>query len=77
MSSALERVRKLAAEVLNVPPDSVTLESSHETIGTWDSLATVNLVIAVENEFGVSVDIKNVDAFRSVKGIVDVVNGGG
>jgi len=52
MSDTAERVKKIVVEHLNVDPDKVTDNASFiEDLGA-DSLDTVELVMAFEEEFG-------------------------
>jgi len=45
----LSRVREIASDVLQA---DVTPESSPETIESWDSVKNLNLVLAIEEEYG-------------------------
>ncbi|MGH2348385.1 MAG: acyl carrier protein [bacterium] len=55
MASSFERVKGIVVEQLNVAPDEVTAEASFiEDLGA-DSLDVVELVMALEEEFGVSI----------------------
>jgi acyl carrier protein len=51
--TVLDTVRRTAADVLGVPVDQITAASSRDTLPSWDSLAHVNLVLALEQQFGV------------------------
>jgi len=48
-----DRVFKLISQVLNVPLNQIKEESSPDSIGGWDSLKHMNLVLAIEEEFKV------------------------
>lgn len=55
MASAIERVKGIVVDQLNVAPDEVTAEASFiEDLGA-DSLDVVELVMALEEEFGISI----------------------
>lgn len=55
MAPAFDRVKGIVVEQLNVAPDEVTAEASFiEDLGA-DSLDVVELVMALEEEFGVSI----------------------
>ena len=78
MSDSVEaRTCKIVAEVFGVPPEQVTPQSSHETVEGWDSLNILNILMAVESEFGISVSPEEAASFVSVARIVDVVNSKG
>jgi acyl carrier protein len=67
-----ERLYRLVASVLNVSADELTDESSPETVTSWDSLNHLNLILAVEGEFGIglspedAMDMSNVALIRAV-----------
>src|SRR5207247_2239793 len=65
-----DRVRRTVADVLGLEQEQVTLESSSETLESWDSIKHLNLVLALETEFGVSVGPEEVEGLGSVAAIV-------
>lgn len=48
-----DKVRKIFSQILGIPQDQVNGETSPDTVATWDSLKHLNLVAALEEEFGV------------------------
>ena len=48
------RLKRTLSEVFGVPEASVDDESSMDTVPGWDSLKHLNLVLALEEQFGVS-----------------------
>ncbi len=42
------------SSLLDVDPATLSDEASPETVGTWDSLSHLNLVMGLESEFGIS-----------------------
>lgn len=62
MRPPLERVFR---SVLRISPDEDISEVSTETHGEWDSLAHLNLVLAVEQEFRVTFSPEDVGLARS------------
>ena len=65
-----ERVRACMAKVFDIDPALITLESSPETIEAWDSLGHLNLIMALEDEFGVNLSD---DQFLSLTNFAAVV----
>lgn len=56
MSPELERrLREIVADVLGLDPASVGEDTTTDTVDGWDSLAHMNLILAVEEELGVGV----------------------
>ncbi len=67
------QIRQIAADVLNVPLERVTRETSPQTVSNWDSMQQLNLVLALEAQFGITLDPQDIDKIRSVGGAIDVV----
>jgi acyl carrier protein len=70
----LEQVRRMAAEVLEVPVDSLTAESSPETVENWDSVQHLNLILEVEQSFGVQADMEHMDQLQSLGAIAEWIS---
>lgn len=45
------RVKKVMSAVFNVSIDKITSQSSQDSIESWDSLQSMTLVVALEEEF--------------------------
>lgn len=56
MPAVSERLRNILADILSVPPDQIGFESSPETIASWDSFAHLQVILAIESEFGIRFD---------------------
>jgi len=73
MSTIVERVTKLVCEQLGVKEDEVTLEASFvEDLGA-DSLDTVELVMALEEEFETEIPDEDAEKITTVKEAVDYI----
>jgi acyl carrier protein len=68
-----DRTRKVVAEVFGLPLESVTLQTSHETVEEWDSLNLLNVLMAIEGEFGVTISPEEAASFVSVEQILAVL----
>jgi acyl carrier protein len=73
----LGQVREVAADIFGVAVETVTQESSPSTIENWDSLQHLNLVLALEDRFGVGFVPEEIEAMRDIAAIVHVVEGKG
>jgi acyl carrier protein len=81
MATAIyERVRQIAADILQRRVSEITLHSSPENVENWDSIQNLNLVLALEQEFGLQFEPEEMDAMKTIDGIVKLVtsktNGG-
>jgi len=74
MSEIIERVRKIVVEQLGVKEDEVTLESSFVDDLGADSLDTVELVMALEEEFETEIPDEDAEKITTVQQAVDYIN---
>ncbi len=75
MSQDLEaRVFSVIATVLNIPETSLTPDSGPDTLAGWDSATHLNLVLALESEFGVGFTDDEVTDMLSVGLICRIVS---
>lgn len=66
MTDAVNRVKTIIAEQLGVKPEEVTPEASFvEDLGA-DSLDTVELVMALEEEFGIEIPDEDAEKMTTV-----------
>jgi acyl carrier protein len=69
-----ERVKAIIVEQLGVDADEVTAEASFvEDLGA-DSLDTVELIMAFEEEFGVEISDDEAEKIRKVRDAVEYIN---
>jgi len=75
--SIQEKVTDIIVEQLGVNPEQVTLNASFiEDLGA-DSLDTVELVMAFEEEFSVEVPDEDAEKLQTVKDVVDYIESKG
>ena len=73
MATVEERVKKIIAEQLGVEEDEVTPEASFvEDLGA-DSLDTVELVMALEEEFGIEIPDEDAEKILTVGKALDYI----
>lgn len=68
-----ERVVIIVSQVMNVPQEVINLDSSPDTIDTWDSLKQMNLVLALEDEFDVQFNDQQTLEMQNVELILIVL----
>ncbi len=74
MASVEERVKKIIVEQLGVKEDEVTNEASFVDDLGADSLDTVELVMALEEEFGVEIQDDEAEKITTVQQAIDYIN---
>lgn len=65
-----DRVRQLIAETLQLPLERVGPDASMDTLPEWDSVAHVNLMMSVEQEFDLMLEVEDFGRLTSVQAIV-------
>ena len=73
MSDIEKRVKKIVAEQLGVNESEVKNESSFVNDLGADSLDTVELVMALEEEFGCEIPVEDAEKITSVQQAIDYV----
>ena len=71
-ASSRGRLYSAIESTLGVPAGTVDEHSSPETIPSWDSLNHLNLVMAVESEFAISLSPQDVVDMRNV-GLIETI----
>ena len=73
MADDFERFKKCAVEVLSVEADQVTPEASFADDLDADSLDLVELVMALEEEFDVTVEEEELEGIETVGAAFDLI----
>ena len=60
------RVAKVFSEVLGVAADTITDDTSPDNTPQWDSMAAMNLVVAIEDEFDIRLSTAEIVSMRTV-----------
>ena len=75
MSSIQEKVIAIVGEHLDVPKEEITLESSFVDNLKADSLDIVELVMALEDEFGIEIPDEEAEKITTVQLAIDYAVG--
>jgi acyl carrier protein len=73
MATIAERVKLIVAEQLGVDEDQVTSEASFMDDLGADSLDTVELVMALEEEFDIEISDEDAEKIQTVQDAVDYI----
>jgi acyl carrier protein len=74
-----ERLKQVIATILEVEASSIDENANTDTIKSWDSLRHMNMVLAVEDEFGVSIpdsEAATITSYPLIRLIVSELVGG-
>lgn len=73
----MNRLTGLVASLLRLPSDAVTRGLAMKDTETWDSLRHMELVVALEETFGVTLSGDEIAAMTSVGAIEDTLRAKG
>lgn len=73
MADIAQRVISVIADVLDVNPCRININSSAQNTRGWDSFSTMQFIIGIEKEFDLSVKIEDAEKFTSVERVVEIL----
>jgi acyl carrier protein len=65
----------MASDIFGVSADKITAASTPETIETWDSIQHLNLVLALEEKFGLQLSPEEIEQMKSIGDVIKLVEG--
>jgi acyl carrier protein len=68
-----DRMQKIFRDIFDDEKLVIRRETSAKDIDAWDSLAHINLVMAVEKEFGIKFALGELQDLRNVGDMLDVI----
>lgn len=74
-STILEQIRTMASDLFGVPRDRISAASTSETIEAWDSIQHLNLVLALEEKFGVQLSPEEIEQMKSIGEVTKLMEG--
>ena len=68
--STFEKLQQTIAATLKVAPAKITQTTRDQDLPAWDSLGQVNLIMALEQTFGVYIEVEEFGNLNSVPAIL-------
>ena len=56
----------MASDLFGVPADRINAASSPTTLDTWDSIQHLNLVLALEEKFGLQLSPEEIEQMKNI-----------
>lgn len=69
----IKEAKKLLSNVLAIESDAIQDEATSESVPGWDSLALMQLMVSLEELYGIRVSIRDVESLKSVLGIAELI----
>ena len=70
-----EKLKKVIAEVLNVDPDEITIETTFMDDLGADSLDVFQIIMGIEEEFDIEIPADKAEKITTVEEAVDLIKG--
>ena len=70
MSEPFVRLRGLIAEVLRIGEAEIEESTAQEQLEAWDSVAHLNLMLALEEEYAIRISVEDIARLTSVQAIL-------
>ena len=68
-----EKIAAIFADLFFAEDIELSDTTTAAQVEGWDSLTNINLMIAIESEFGFKFDLGEIDDFKSVGDLVDAI----
>jgi acyl carrier protein len=62
-----DRISQIVSSVLDIPLDQLNDDTSPDDVPSWDSMAHINMVMAFEQEFDISLMPEDQEEMLSIK----------
>lgn len=70
-NTLLSKLQAIFADVFRVAPEEVTRETEFGELPAWDSMGHMDLMVALETEFGVEITAETISQLTSVAAIME------
>ena len=71
--SVFEKVEKIFQQVFDDENLKIKREFSSKDIEDWDSLAQINLIVAMEKEFNLKFNISEISSLENIGDMIDLI----
>jgi len=69
-----KKFMEIIAEILEIPLEEINLDSCREDIEQWDSLAHVQMIAAIDQEFGISIPFECIDNIKTLRDLYNFID---
>lgn len=65
----MDRINQIIAEILDLPAESIDLNSGPHNLVQWDSATHLGIILCLQTEYGVSLSMDEITGAMSVAAI--------
>lgn len=73
----MEKLKKVMADIFKMQEGQITDEQAMHNTAAWDSLKHIELIVAIEESFGLKLTVDEIVSMVSMKAIKDVLKNKG
>ena len=70
---SVSTIIEIFQDILDVKKGTVSLKTASSDIDQWDSVATVNIIVALEEEFEIKFKLEDIQTVETVQDFVELV----
>tara|TARA_B110000027_G_C15960327_1_gene229612 strand:+ start:252 stop:482 length:231 start_codon:yes stop_codon:yes gene_type:complete len=70
---SISTIIEIFQDILDLKKGIINLKTASTDIDQWDSVATVNIIIALEDEFGIKFKLEDIQEAKTVQDFVELV----
>ena len=65
-AAVFDQIRTMASDLFGVPAERLSADSSPQTLENWDSIQHLNLVLAIEEKFGLQLSPEEIEQMKTI-----------
>ena len=69
-----ESIIEIFSDILDLEKDSINIESTPKEIDEWDSIANVNIIIALEEELRTKFKLEDLENIKTLNDFLELAN---
>ena len=69
-----EKTFNIFSDILNIPIDKLELETSPDSVNSWDSLSHVKIIMQIEHEFKTNLLPEEATQILSIKDAISIIS---
>ena len=70
-----EKFLKTVADSMEVDVEEISMNTAYKEYEPWDSMAMMNLIMDLEEAFGVSIPIERIYVVKTLRDLYEIIKG--